>query len=216
MRSPERKKDSSVSPTNENNELKSQRTDEVERTRIDDTYGSFQLQPATKMLALPPPEPCEQNTESKEERFNSFQVVANQETKRNNSSRTPSPRPDSKETKKSKITNENKVRRISPSPHLESVNNGKTPNEHEDSFVSFQICPQKAILALPPPASPSPTIDSKEGSAPKTEFDSFQIYSEQGKAGDNINSNNRDILEMERNRIDISSFSSEVSKTYNI
>lgn len=214
MRSPERKKDLSVSPTNENNDLNSERTGEVERTRIDDTYESFQLQSAPKMLALPPPEPCQQNTESKEERFNSFQVVANQETKINNSSRTPSPRPDSKETKKSKITNENKVRRISPSPQLDNTNNGKTPNEHEDSFVSFQICPQKAILALPPPVPPSPTVDSKEGSAPKTEFDSFQIYSEQGKAGDDINGNNKDILEKGRTRLDISSFSSEVSKTF--
>lgn len=202
MRSPDRSKEMSVTTSTENTEPSSQATDENGRRVLDCTYESFQLQPETKLLALPPPE----SSETKEERFNSFQVVANQDT--NKSSRSPSPHPN--DSNKNKTLSESKGKRKSPSPRLELINNNKPQETDEAAFRSFQVCPQQTILALPSPTSAS--TDPKEKSTSKTEFDSFQIFSEEVKSENDANGNKAIVTDLERNRMDISSFSSEVSK----
>lgn len=214
MRSPERKTPDLILASNQNEESTSQKT-KMQATEIDrppETYESFQIQPKTPILALPPPESVQNEVRTKEEIFNSFQVVPIQESVRSN--KTPSPLPQkikipTDANKKSRGENNSKKKTSSPCLEKQQYIIEANDDRDKENFSRFQVYPQQQILALPPPPPSCSSDDGKDTS--KTEFNSFAVCPEQETLEEEINGNMRS-LPSERNRIDISSFSNEVSK----
>lgn len=210
MRSPERKTPEPKLPSNQNEESTSQKT-QIQVNVLEmppESYESFLVQPKTPILALPTPESVQNETETKEERFNSFQIVPVQDSLRS-SIQSPLPQKiKSKADANRNSANEKSTRKQTLCPNFDKQENVVEANKIEETFTSFQVCPQHQT---PPPFCPSD--EAKEGNSTKIAFNSFTVYPNQETFEEEINSNIGS-LPTDRNRINISSLSTEVSKYY--